>query len=119
MTRRLLIFAVVALLGAGFSFASEKGKEGTWTGWVTDTHCGAKGANNPKHADCAKNCVDGMGAKYALYDPADKKVYVLEPQEKAASLAGQHVKVKGNAEGDTIKVTSIEATAEQKGHEHK
>lgn len=116
MIKRLAVCGFALALVAGFSLAADKhAKEGSWTGWVTDSHCGAKEAG-AKHADCAKKCVEGHGAKYALYTPADKKVYVLEPQDKAAGHPGHHVKVTGTLEGDTIKVKSIETTGEQKGH---
>jgi len=118
MNKRLLICGIALLFVASPSWAGEKGKEGSWTGWITDTHCGAKG-NNSKHADCATKCVKTMGAKYALYTPADKKVYVLDPQDKAAAHAGHHVKVTGEVKGDTLKVASIEMTGEQKGHGEK
>jgi hypothetical protein len=119
MGKRLLISLVALLFVAGLTLAADKhAKEGSWTGWITDTHCGAKG-DNAKHADCAKKCVEGHNAKYALYNPADKKVYVLDPQDKAAGHAGHHVKVTGTVEGDTIKVKSIEMTGEQKGQEKK
>lgn len=116
MLKRLGILAVALTLVAGFSLAADKAKEGSWTGWITDTHCGAKG-DNAKHADCAKKCVETQGAKYALYNPEDKKVYVLDPQDKAVGHAGHHVKVTGTVEGDTIKVKSLEMTGEQKGQE--
>lgn len=120
MGKRLLVCTVAVLLVAGVSLAGEKaatkGKEGSWIGWVTDTHCGAKGGKEG-HTDCATKCVKGMGAKYALYNPADGKVYTLEPQDKVAAHAGHHVKVKGTVEGDTLKVASIEMTGEQKGIE--
>lgn len=116
MIKRLGITVVALALVAGFSFAS--GKEGSWTGWITDTHCGAKGGN-AKHADCAKKCVEGQGGKYALYNPESKKVFVLDPQDQAAGHAGHHVKVTGTVEGETIKVKSIEMTGEQKGQDKK
>jgi hypothetical protein len=119
MGKRLLISFVALLFVAGLTLAADKHqKEGSWTGWVTDTHCGAKG-ESAKHADCAKKCVEGHQAKYALYNPADKKVYVLDPQDKAAGHAGHHVKVTGTVEGDTIKVKAIEMTGEQKGQDKK
>lgn len=113
MTKRLLGCLVALLLVAGLSVASDKGKEGSWTGWITDTHCGAKGAS-AKHANCAKQCVEGGQGKWALYIPADKKVYTLDPQENVADHAGHHVKVTGSVSGDTIKVKSIEMAPEPK-----
>lgn len=121
MGKRLLVCAVVLLLVAGISLAGEKekaAKEDTWKGWVTDTMCGAKG-QKAAHADCATKCVKEMGAKWALYNSADGKVYVLEPQEKAAEHAGHHVKVKGSVEGNTIKAAAIEVVAEEKAAEKK
>jgi hypothetical protein len=118
MGKRLLVVAFAMVFAAGLGLASDdnKDKDRAMIGWVTDTHCGAKPAASGKHGDCAKKCVDG-GAKYALYTPADKKVYVLEPQEKAADFAGKHVKVKGTVDGETLNVASIELTGEQKGGE--
>ena len=118
MSKRFLICVVALLIVAGMSLAADKGKEGSWTGWITDTHCGAKG-DNAKHADCATKCVKEQGSKYALYNPADKKVYVLDPQDKAAAHAGHHVTVKGTAAGDSIKVSSIEMAPEPKGEKPK
>ncbi len=110
MTKRLLICAVALLIVASMSLAA--GKEGSWTGWVTDTHCGAKG-DSAKHEACAKKCVDGGNGKYALYNPTDKKVYILDPQDKVTAHAGHHVTVKGTVEGDTIKVSSITMAPEE------
>ena len=118
MSKRLLFCAVALLLAAGASLAGGKGKEGSWTGWVTDTHCGAKG-QSADHATCANKCVKEMGAKYALYNPTDKRVYTLEPQDKAAPHAAHYVTVKGTAEGDTINVTSITMAKEEKSEKPK
>jgi hypothetical protein len=114
MMKRLLICSLALVLVAGFSLASAKdNKDGSWTGWVTDSMCGAKGGS-AKHADCANKCVKEHGAKYALYNPADKKVYVLDPQDKLAEHAGHFVKVTGTVDGETIKVKSIEMAPEPK-----
>jgi len=120
MKKRLFFVGLAVLLAAGISLAGEKGKseDKAYVGWVTDTHCAAKGAKEG-HADCATKCVKGMGAKYALVTPDDGKVYTLDPQDKAAEHAGHHVKVKGTLEGDTLKVASIEMTGEQKGIKEK
>jgi hypothetical protein len=87
-------------------------KEHSWTGWITDTKCGAKGAN-AAHADCLKKCI-AAGEKYALYVPATKKLYKLEPQDKVAEHGAHHVRVKGTVAGDTIHVASISMVAEKK-----
>ncbi len=114
MTKRLLLCAVALVVVAGMTLvAADKSKTGSWTGWITDTKCGAKG-DNEKHAGCAKKCVDG-GAKYGLYNPADKKVYILNPQDKAAAHVAHHVTVKGTIEGDTITITSIDMAPESGG----
>jgi hypothetical protein len=105
---RVLLAALVVSLGS-FAYAGEA-VEGSWTGWVTDTGCGAKGAN-AEHADCAKKCVKEKGAKYALYTADDKQVWVLSNQEEAGKMAGQEVTVKGKADKEkmTIEVASMEA----------
>jgi len=115
MHKRLGILFVVVLVAAGLSLAAgEKAKDTAYVGWVTDDHCNAKGAKEG-HADCATKCVKDHGAKYALVTPSDGKVYVLDPQDKAAEHAGHHVKVTGTVDGNTLKVAKIEMTGEQKG----
>jgi hypothetical protein len=115
MSKRLVVTVLVLVFMAGLSVAADKGKDGSWTGWVTCTHCGAKG-ENPKHAGCATKCVNEMGAKWALYTPSDKKVYTLVgADDKVSAQAGKHVKVSGSVEGANITVASIEPAGEQKG----
>jgi hypothetical protein len=97
-----MVFAV-ALAVAGQDSAA---KSGSWTGVITNDMCGAKDATAAK-AECTSKCVKSHGAKYALYNDADKKVYILEPQDKADGHAGHEVTVKGTLDGDTIHVTSL------------
>jgi hypothetical protein len=92
-----------ALLTAGISF----GADGSWTGYISDSECGAKGSND-KHAACATKCVKEKGAKYVFVNDADKKVYMIDDQEKVAAHAGHHVTVKGSVEGDNLKLKSID-----------
>lgn len=107
LVSRVLLAVLVASV-ASFAIA-DHGEEGSWTGWVTDTGCGAKGAK-ADHAACAAKCVKG-GAKYALYTSADGKVWVLSNQDEAAKMAGKEVTVKGKADKEkmTIEVASMEA----------
>jgi len=83
------------------------GAEGSWTGYISDSVCGAKGANE-KHADCATKCVKEKGAKYVFVNDADNKVYNIDAQDKVAAHAGHHVTVKGSVDGDNLKLSSLE-----------
>ncbi len=106
-------FILTMALGlASFAFA---GDAGSWTGWVTDSSCGEKGAK-ASHADCAIKCVKEKGAKYALYTPGDKGVWVLSNQAEAEKMAGKEVTVKGtlDKEKKSITVTSMESAAAPK-----
>lgn len=107
MVRRWMLCAVAVLFIVGLSMAGQDaGKSGTWSGIVTNDKCGAKDAS-AKGAACTKGCVAKQGAKLALYDADTKKVYVLEPQDKATGHEGHDVTVQGTLDGETIHVTSI------------
>jgi hypothetical protein len=89
-----------------FAAALTMAADGTWTGYISDSNCGAKGAND-KARECTIKCVKG-GAKYVFVDDADKKVYVVDAQDKVADHAGHHVIVKGTVDGGTLKLESID-----------
>jgi hypothetical protein len=82
------------------------GSEGSWTGYITDSKCGVRGAHEGA-GECATKCVK-EGAKYVFVNDADKKVYAVDAQEKVAAHAGHHVTVKGTVDGDTLKLTAID-----------
>ena len=122
--KRLLLFALAAVLVLGLSFgalAAPKGK--IFKGEIMDSQCamnashaemlkkegmGDKDPNDPMvKAMCTKNCIK-MGGKYVLYDAASKKVYQLDDQTKPKQFAGQNVEVTGALSKDTIHVTNIE-----------
>jgi uncharacterized protein DUF5818 len=98
--------AVAATLFAG-TLAMAAGN--SWTGWISDSQCGAKGANDKEGtAECTTKCVKEHGAKYVFVNDADKKVYVVDAQDKVAAHAGHHVTVTGTVDGDTLKLASID-----------
>ena len=68
-------------------------KENSWDGWISDSKCGAKGAN-AAHAACAKKCIEG-GEKPVLVTDTDQKVVAIENPAAVSGLEGQHVKVTG------------------------
>ena len=109
MVKRAILAGVAMVFAVGLSVAGQDtgAKSGSWSGVITNDMCGARDASAAK-AECTLKCVKSHGAKYALYNDADKKVYILEPQEKADGHAGHEVTVKGTLDGDTIHVTSLE-----------
>src|SRR5271169_1659580 len=108
MVKRAILAGFAMVFAVGLSVAGQDGgaKSGAWSGVITNDMCGARDASAAK-AECTSKCVKSHGAKYALYDEADKKVYILEPQDKADGHAGHDVTVKGTLDGDTIHVTSL------------
>ena len=102
MKRTALLIALVLLVAPAMYAAS-------WTGWITDEHCGAKG-NNAGHKGCALKCAKEHGAALVFYNNADQKIYKLDKQDLAKEHVGHEVTVTGDAEGDSIKVSGIKAT---------
>ena len=102
MKLRILAVLSASLLGGALTL----GAGGSWTGYITDSKCGVKGAHEGA-GDCATKCVKG-GAKFVFVDDADKKVYAIDAQDKVAAHAGHHVTVKGTVEGETLRVDSVE-----------
>ena len=100
---------LVMVLGFGL-VALTSAEDGTWTGWVTETHCAAAGAK-AAHKDCAVKCVKEKGAKWALYNTADKSTFVLSGDDAMMlKMAATEVTVKGTMYKDKkmITVTSME-----------
>ncbi|MFN7941727.1 MAG: DUF5818 domain-containing protein [Thermoanaerobaculia bacterium] len=100
----LVAALAVAALVAGPALASD-----SWTGWITEQHCGAKGAS-ADHKDCAEKCHKG-GSPYMFYNSADKKLYSIDNQDLAGQHLGHEVKVTGKVSGDAITVESIQPSA--------
>ena len=95
--------AAVVLFAAGAMLAAE----GSWTGYISDSVCGVKGAKEGQ-AECTAKCVKEHGAKYVFVNDADKKIYAIDAQDKVAAHAGHHVTVKGTVDGDNLKLASID-----------
>jgi hypothetical protein len=103
MGKRITILAITLLAFGCLAWAGGK----SWTGVVSDSHCGAKHSTpSEEAAECITKCVHG-GAKYVLV--SDGKVYQLNAQDKFEGFAGRSVKVTGEMSGDTIIVESVEA----------
>jgi len=88
------------------SASDEMGKAETVKGWVSDSKCGAKGAN-PGAEACTKKCLDA-GAQMVLVTDKDKKVLTVENPDALKDHIGHHVAVTGHVKGDSIHVESAE-----------
>jgi hypothetical protein len=109
MKKALSSFGLLAAMVAALSFgAATFAKDTTWTGWISDSACGAKGAN-AGHKACAEKCVKEKGASYVFVDSKSKKVYPIHNQDSVTDAnLGQEVTVTGMKESDgSIHVNSI------------
>ncbi len=99
-----LAITVVLMLAVGVS-----AKADSWTGWISDSGCGAKGAS-ADHKACALKCVKG-GAKYVFVNSATKDVVPIHNQDAVTEAnVGMEVKVTGSLMDDkSLHVDSIEA----------
>jgi len=102
MKKAISMFGLLAVLFAAISIATvskaaDDAKTMTWTGWISDSHCGAKGMS-AGHKACAQTCVKTNGASWVFVNTADKKVLTIENQDAVNpdKNLGQEVKVTGH-----------------------
>jgi hypothetical protein len=101
--------AVGVVLMLAFSItAASKSRSSTWTGWISDSSCGAKGVS-ADHKDCALKCVHEKGAKFVFVNSESKQVFNIHNQDAVKdSDVGMEVKVTGHLMKDkSIHVESI------------
>jgi hypothetical protein len=93
-----LVLLGAALLAGMAAFALAE--ETTMKGWVTEAHCGAKGAT-ANHKACGDKCVKD-GAKVAFYDETTKKTtnFDADCQKPMESMMAQEVTLSGVAMKD-------------------
>ncbi len=101
----------------GLTVLSPAGGTQTFTGTITDDICGKDGHADmrmgPTDAECTVACIEGHGARFALYDGRD--VYILSGRRIPEGLAAQRVRVVGRLDATikTIRVDSIAAAKAQ------
>src|SRR3974390_2174792 len=89
--KKVALMAIGLMLAAIWAAASPPTV--TFDGWISDSKCGAKGAN-AAHAQCAKKCVEG-GEKPVLVTDKDQKVMPIDNPSAITGHEGEHVKVTG------------------------
>jgi len=82
---------------------------GEWTGYLTDTHCGAKMASKDHQEECVQKCVK-TGSKVHIVNESDKKMYDLDSYDKVKGLVGKKITVKGTLDAATNTIT-VESAA--------
>ena len=101
MIKRITMVVLMLFAFGCLSWAASK----SWTGTVSDEHCGAKHAKASAAAEaCVEKCVSG-GAKYVLVSHG--KVYQVDDQDKFKGLGGKSVKVTGSLSDSTITVAEV------------
>jgi hypothetical protein len=101
MIKRITLVVLTLLAFGCLSWAANR----TWTGTVSDEHCGVKHAKASAAAEtCVEHCVAG-GAKYVLVSHG--KVYQVDDQDKFKGLGGKAVKVTGTLSDSTITVAEV------------
>jgi hypothetical protein len=101
MIKRITMVGLMVFAFACLSWAQNK----TFTGTVSDEHCGAKHAKASAAAEaCVEKCVSG-GSKYVLV--SHNKVYQLNDQDKFKGMGGKAVKVTGSVTDSTITVADV------------
>jgi hypothetical protein len=110
MKRAISMCGLLAVMVAAISLATfAENKTMTWTGWISDSHCGAKGMS-ADHKACAQTCVKTKGASWVFVSGKSKKVLNIKNQDAvdADKDLGQEVKVTGHVTDDgTLQVDSI------------
>ncbi len=89
-------------------------KDQTWNGWISDSKCGAKGAN-ASHEACAKKCV-AAGEKPVFVDDKDQKVIPVDNPDTLTEHLGHHVQVTGNMTGSgSMHVSGVKMLSQKGG----
>ena len=91
----VLLIATLGLASSALAQAKTMAKASTYTGWISDSKCGAKGAT-ADHKACADKCIK-MGAKYVFVDSKTKTVDKISNQKAvSADDLGHEVSVTGS-----------------------
>lgn len=105
MRKVLALCLLLCMVCFVVSFAAAGDKSSTVNGWVSDSKCGAKGANAGAEA-CTKKCLAG-GASMVVVTDGDQKVLAVDNPDALKGHEGHHVAVSGQVAGDSIHVMSV------------
>ena len=99
--KKLALIASAIVFTVTFASAADT----TIKGYVSDSLCGAKGANEA-HAECARKCM-AKGAKTIIVTDGDQKILTVANPDALKGHEGHHVAVTGSLDNDTIRITNV------------
>ena len=105
MKKVLMTCAAVSVLFFMVALSSAADQSATVNGYVTDSMCGAKGAN-AGHAACMTKCL-GKGAKAVIVTDKDQKIVNVDNPDVLKGHEGHHVAVTGAMTGDSMHIDSV------------
>jgi hypothetical protein len=107
MKKTIVLVLALALCFAGLT-ALAAPKDESWSGWISDSKCGVKGAN-AGHAACAKKCI-AAGEKPVLVTDKDQKIVAIENPDAVSGQIGEHVQVSGTmTSSGSLRVDKVQA----------
>jgi hypothetical protein len=77
----------------------------TWSGYISDSICGAKGAT-PSHADCMKKCLDKGASTVIVLDDSHQVLPIANPIA-VKGQEGHRVLLTGDIDEKGIHVLSL------------
>ncbi len=81
---------------------------GDWTGYISETKCGAKhNDGSAASVSCVKGCIKGGAQPVLVVD--GKVVPIANTAKVPEALYGLKVKVKGEMKGESVEIASIHA----------
>jgi regulator of extracellular matrix RemA (YlzA/DUF370 family) len=102
--KRISLFCVTVsllLFVVGMAVAADS----TVSGIVSDSQCGAKGAD-ATHAACMTKCL-GRGAKAVIVTDTDQKVLTVDNPDTLKGHEGHHIAATGTVTGDSIHINTV------------
>jgi hypothetical protein len=100
--KKIVLASLMAVTLGSFAAMAEE-----LTGYVSDSHCGAKHHEvSDANTKCISGCLKGGDPVLVVGDKVMK--IDADSAAKAKEFGGQNVKVTGSVDGDTVKISSIE-----------
>lgn len=93
-------------LGLLFAFTAIGAFGAEWTGYISDSKCGAKHSDGSSASvACVKGCIKGGAA--AVFVVGDKVLKLANAAKVGEDLYGAKVKITGSLEGDTVTINTV------------